>query len=72
MRQVDEGRGMPECRQSGACQGFGVVNRRLRAPLARDEAICRCQAGQKRDPGPEPPGIWRMSVWNLKDWYREA
>jgi hypothetical protein len=27
MRQVDEGRGMPECRQSGACQGFGVVNR---------------------------------------------
>jgi hypothetical protein len=22
------------------------------------------QAGQKRDPGPEPPGIWRMSVKN--------
>ena len=56
MRQVDEGRGMPECRQSGACQGFGVVNRRLRAPLARDEAICRCPSWSKARSWPRTAG----------------
>jgi hypothetical protein len=29
-------------------------------PAAR--AICLAQAGQRRDPRPKPPGIWRMSV----------
>ena len=56
MRQVDEGGGMPECRQSGACQGFGVVNRRLRAPLARDEAICRWLSWSKARSWPRTAG----------------
>jgi hypothetical protein len=53
---------MPRCRQNGAYQRSGVVNRRLRSPLAHDEGNL---------PSPEPvkkailasksPGIWRMS-----------
>jgi hypothetical protein len=33
----DEGRGVSRCRQGGACQRFGAVNRWLRSTLARDE-----------------------------------
>ena len=72
MRQVDKGRGMPECRQSGACQGSVSSIAGFERLLLATKQYAVVQAGQKLDPGPEPPGIWRMSVWNLKDWYREA
>jgi hypothetical protein len=39
---------MPRRRQNDAYQRFGATNRRLRAPLARDEAICRCPSQSER------------------------
>ena len=63
MMRPRQGRSMPRCGQSGACQGSGTVNRPLGPSFVgagRDLPLVH--PPQRRHPGHEPAGVWRIWV----------
>jgi hypothetical protein len=57
MRQVDEGRGMPDAGKAVRLRASVSSIAGFERLLLATKQYAVVQAGQKRDPGPEPPGI---------------